>query len=145
MQSVGLNRGAVLYQPVENMYRLPDAARNKGGEQSDIAVSDGMICNTAIAPISDVLSAQKVVFSQWNVRAVRDRSVAGTPKPRQGKAVIGIDQISRCGFQLGCINMLSIDAAKSLGGGDGLCRKFFSKLKVCLSLAVVMLRTLQRP
>lgn len=52
------------------------------------------------------------------MRAVGDRGAAGTPKPRQGKAAVGVDQIGSCGLQLGRIDMLDIDAAKSFGGGD---------------------------
>jgi hypothetical protein len=93
MQGVWLDRRAILYQSVENMNRLPDAARNEGGEQCYITVRDVMIRNTSITSVPNVLCAQEIVFPQWNMRPVSDCRAAGAPKSWQGEAVIGVDKI----------------------------------------------------
>jgi hypothetical protein len=69
----GLDRGAVLYQPVQYVDRLPNAARNEAGEQRNVAVGDVVVGNTAVSTIADVLGADEIVLAQRNMGTIGDR------------------------------------------------------------------------
>jgi hypothetical protein len=60
VQRAWLDLGAILQQPVQDMDGLPDAARDKTGEQGDVAVGDVMVTS----PSSSVRHEIEY-FSSW--------------------------------------------------------------------------------
>src|SRR5580658_202799 len=60
VQGVRLDYGTVLHQSVEDVDRLPDAARDEAGEQRNIAVGDVVVGDAAVAAIPDVLGADEI-------------------------------------------------------------------------------------
>ncbi len=81
MQRVGLDSGAVVQQPVQDVDGLPDAAGNEAGEQRDVVVCDVVIGDPAIAAVADVPGTEQVVLAQLHVGAVGDRRSAAAPVP----------------------------------------------------------------
>ena len=118
MERVGLDRGAVPYQPVQDVDRLPDTARDEGGKQCNVAVGDVVIGDTAISAIADVLGADEIVFTQRNMSAIGDCRPPSAPELWQGKAGIGVDQVGCCRFEFSRVDVLSIDSAQRLSGSD---------------------------
>jgi hypothetical protein len=74
VERVRLDCGAVPYQPVQDMDGLPDIARDEASEQRNVAVGDVVIGDTAIPAIADVLGADEIVFTQWNMGAIANRN-----------------------------------------------------------------------
>src|SRR5271157_2369244 len=118
VERVRLDCGAVPYQPVQDMDGLPDTARDEAGEQRNVAVGDVVVGDTAIPAIADVLGADEIVFTQWNMGTIGDCYPAGTPEFWQGKAGIGVDQVGYCRFEFWRVDVLNIDPAQRLGGSD---------------------------
>lgn len=118
MQRVRPDYGTVLHQPVDDVDRFPDAARDESGEQRNVVVGDMVIGNTAVAAIPDVLGADEIVLAQRNMGAIGDCRSAGTPELGQREASIGVDHVAHRCFEFGRIDMLRINPAQRLGGGD---------------------------
>ena len=62
VERVRLDRGTVLYQPVQNVDCLPDTAWDEAGEQRNVAVGDMVVSDTAIATVTNVLGADEIVL-----------------------------------------------------------------------------------
>src|SRR5277367_6502717 len=84
----------------------------------NVAVGDMVIGDTAVSAIADVLGADEIVFAQQNMGAIGDRCPACAPESWQGEAGIGVDQVARCCFEFGRVDVLSVDPAQRLGGSD---------------------------
>ena len=87
-------------------------------KQRNVAVGDMVIGDTAVSAIADVLGADEIVFAQRNMGAIGDRCPACAPESWQGEAGIGVDQVARCCFEFGRVDVLSVDPAQRLGGSD---------------------------
>ena len=109
---------AVLQQPVQDVDGLPDAAGDEAGEQGDVAVGDVVVGDAAIAAVADVPGPEQVVLAQLDVRAVGDRGAAAAPMPRQREAGILADHVDHRRFQLVGVDVLGVDPAQRLRGGD---------------------------
>jgi hypothetical protein len=114
MQRVGLDFRPVLQQPIQDVDGLPDAARNKAGEQGDIAVGDVVVGDAAIGAIANMLGSQEIVLAQLHMRAVGDGGAAAAPMPGQRETSVLVDDVDHRGLQLVGIDVLRIDPAQRL-------------------------------
>src|SRR5260370_7989707 len=71
VENVGLDIAFVLEQPIEDVDRFPDTARNEVAEQSNVGIGDMIVADAAIASVTDVLFGEKILFVQVPSRAVR--------------------------------------------------------------------------
>ena len=53
-ENVGLNVAFILEQTVEDVDRLPDAARDEMAEQSHVGVRDVIVADSAVTAVADV-------------------------------------------------------------------------------------------
>src|SRR5258707_1163747 len=88
VERVRLDRGTVLYQPVQNVDCLPDTARDEASKKRNVAVGDMGVGDTAISTITNVPGADEIVLPRRNMCAVGDCRPAGAPELRQGEAGI---------------------------------------------------------
>jgi len=63
-------------QPVENVDRLLDAARNEACEQCDVVVGDMVVDDATVAAIADVLGTDEIVVAQQNCETESDWALA---------------------------------------------------------------------
>ena len=118
VQRVGLDRRAVLHQPIQDVDGLPHAAGDEAGEQSDVGVGDVVVGDAAIAAVADVARADQIVLAQLDVRAVGDGGAAAAPVPRQREAGILVDHVDHRRLQLVDVDVLGVDPAQRRRRGD---------------------------
>ena len=118
MERVGLDRRAILHQPIQDVDRLPYAAGDEAGEQSDVGVGDVVVGDAAIAAIADMARADQIVFAQLDVRAIGDGGATAAPVSRQWEADILVDHVHHRRLQLVDVDVLGVDPAQRRRRGD---------------------------
>ena len=118
MKRVGLDRRAVLHQPIKDVDRLPHAAGDEAGEQGDVGIGDVVVSDTAIAAIANVPGPHEIVLAELDVRAVGDRCATAAPMPGQREAGILVDHIDHRRLQLVGVDVLRVDPAQRLRRRD---------------------------
>lgn len=91
MEDVRLDIALVFEQAIQDIDGLPDAARNEVAEESDVGVGDMVVTDAAIAAIADMVFRDEVLFVKVPTRPVGGGVFAGTPKARERKVVVCID------------------------------------------------------
>jgi hypothetical protein len=85
MKSVGLDVAFVLEQTVEDVDRLPDAARNEVAEEGDVGVGDLVVADASVSAIADVVLREKVLFIEIPPSA-RPKRVCPIPRASARKS-----------------------------------------------------------
>src|SRR3546814_16110418 len=95
MYGSGLNVGPVGQQPVEDVDRLVDAARDGVAEQRDVLVGHVVITDAAIAAVADVVLRQQVLLVDAPFGAVGRGALAAAPIAGQLDLVVTVDALNR--------------------------------------------------
>src|SRR6266702_918394 len=91
---------AIAYQAVQNIDGLEDTTRNEMIEEQDIHVTDMMIGNAPITPISDVLLCQQILLCQLILRSISGCSFFFTPVVRECVSIEAIDDVTQGRIEL---------------------------------------------
>ncbi len=109
MEGVGLERGLVFEQAIEDVHRFPDTAGNEVAEQRDIGITDMVVGDATKTAIADMPRAQQIVFAQLHMRTIRNRRAPTAPEKGQLEPRVGVDHIPQSGFQFCGRDVLGIE------------------------------------
>jgi hypothetical protein len=109
MNDLGLNLARVFHQAVENVDCLAHAARDKMGKQSDVLVADQVMRDPSVTAVTNVILREQILFIKIPFRSVGGCAFARSPKRRQQKSIVTVDDLGNRLIQRLFGNMPLID------------------------------------
>ena len=92
MDRVRLDVRPVLQQPIQDVDRLPHAARDEVAEQRHVGVRDVIVADAAVPAVADVVLGEQVLLVEVPLHAVRRGVLPRAPELREREAIVRVDQ-----------------------------------------------------